>query len=172
MGLLLLQRCRWSDSASGREPVIQQHLYLFNIIVALEWQPGERYLRQLKAAFRRASDFLYDVTDGYMAFGQVLFGGPELMDCADIQIMASNRLLPRSWVSGLVNEKKYLPIRMGRAAWHKNNRVSIPWTSRRAIARWCMSGATMRWSCATNIWKRIMLLWQSKMVATVCPTRR
>jgi hypothetical protein len=112
---------------AGAEPIIQEHVYLFNIIVALEWQPSERYLRQLKAAFRRASDFLYDVTDGYMAFGQVLFGGPELMDCADIQIMASNRLLPRSWVSGLVNENKYMPIRMGRAAWHKNNRVSIPW---------------------------------------------
>jgi hypothetical protein len=112
---------------AGAEPIIQKHLYLFNVIVALEWQPSDGYLRQLKAAFRRASDFLYDVTDGYMAFGQVLFGGPELMDCADIQIMASNRLLPRSWVSGLINEKKYMPIRMGRAAWHKNNRVSIPW---------------------------------------------
>jgi hypothetical protein len=112
---------------AGAEPIIQQHLYLFNVIVALEWLPGERYLRQLQAAFRRASDFLYDATDGYMAFGQVLFGGPELMDCADIQIMASNRLLPRSWVSGLVNEKKYLPIRMGRAVWHKHNRVSVSW---------------------------------------------
>ncbi|MFL5805367.1 MAG: hypothetical protein ACJ8CR_26960 [Roseiflexaceae bacterium] len=117
----------WAAPPAGAEPIIQQHLYLFNVIVALEWQPGARYMRQLEAAFRRASDFLYDVTDGYMAFGQVLFGGPELMDCADIQIMASNRLLPRSWVSGLVEEKKYLPIRMGRAAWHKNNRVSIPW---------------------------------------------
>jgi hypothetical protein len=114
-------------TSAGAEPIIQQYVYLFNVIVALEWQPGTRYMCQLEAAFRRASDFLYDVTDGYMAFGQVLFGGPELMDCADIQIMASNRLLPRSWVSGLVEEKKYLPIRMGRAAWHKNNRVSIPW---------------------------------------------
>ena len=105
----------------------QTHLCLFNVIVALEWQAGPEYVQQLKWAFRRASDFLYDVTDGYFAFGQVVIGGPELMSCADIQIMASNRLLPRSWVSGLHEPQKYMPIRVGRGIWHKNNRVSIPW---------------------------------------------
>ncbi len=80
--------------SADTEPLIQPYVYLFNIIVALEWQPGVRYMRQLRAAFRRASDFLYDATDGYMAFGQVLFGGPELMDCADIQIMASRSFAP------------------------------------------------------------------------------
>src|SRR6266536_4939603 len=78
-------------------------------------------------AFRRGSDFLYDVSDGAMAFGQVVFGGPELMDSADIQIMASNRLLARSWVSGLHIARKYMPIRIGRGVWHKNNLASIPW---------------------------------------------
>ncbi|MFL5801449.1 MAG: hypothetical protein ACJ8CR_06870 [Roseiflexaceae bacterium] len=62
-----------------------------------------------------------------MAFGQVVFGGPELMDTADIQIMASNRLLPRSWVSGLHLAAKYMPIRIGRGVWNDRNRVSIPW---------------------------------------------
>lgn len=111
---------------AGRTPATQ-HLYLFNVIVALEWHPGPRYLQQLRWAFRRASDFLYDVTDGFMAFGQVVFGGPEIMNCADIQIMASNRLLPRSWVSGMHEPAKYMPIRAGRGIWHKNNRVSISW---------------------------------------------
>src|SRR6266545_8043754 len=102
-------------------------LCLFNVLVALEWLPDEAYMRQLEWAFRRASDFLYDVTDGTMAFGQVVFGGPELMDSADIQIMASDRLLPRSWVSGLHIARKYMPIRIGRGVWHKNNLASIPW---------------------------------------------
>jgi len=102
-------------------------LCLFNVLVALEWVPDEAYMRQLEWAFRRASDFLYDVSDGAMAFGQVVFGGPELMDSADIQIMASNRLLPRSWVSGLHIARKYMPIRIGRGVWHKNNLASIPW---------------------------------------------
>jgi hypothetical protein len=102
-------------------------LCLFNVLVALEWLPDQAYMRQLEWAFRRASDFLYDVTDGMMAFGQVVFGGPELMNAADIQIMASNRLLSRSWVSGLHIERKYMPIRVGRGVWHRNNRVIIPW---------------------------------------------
>lgn len=100
---------------------------LFNVIVALEWRPEARFLRRLAWAFRRASDFLYDVTDGAMIFGQVIFGGPEWMAGADIQIMASNRLHPRSWVNGLHMETKYQPIRLGRGAWSKRNRISIPW---------------------------------------------
>src|SRR5262249_48692008 len=62
-----------------------------------------------------------------MAFGQVVFGGPELMDAADIQIMASNRLHPRSWVSGLHVASKYMPILAGRGIWHRYNHVTIPW---------------------------------------------
>jgi hypothetical protein len=105
----------------------ETRICLFSVVVALEWHATPKYVQQLKWAFRNASDFLYDVTDGYFAFGQVIIGGPELMDCADIQILASNRLLPRSWVSGLHEDHKYMPIRVGRGIWHKNNRVSIPW---------------------------------------------
>lgn len=114
-----------SDDRTDR--LFQDHLYLFNVIVALEWQPSRRYLRRFEIACRRASDFLYDVTDGYMALGQVIVGGPELLGCADIQISASNRLNARSWVGGLHLDQKYMPIRMGRAVWHKHNRVSISW---------------------------------------------
>jgi hypothetical protein len=108
----------------------RRRLGLFNIIVACEWRPNQAFIRQLKWAFKRASDFLYDVTNGYMAIGQVVIGGPERMNCADIQIMASNRLFPRSWVDGLFdteNKGKYMPIRVGRGLWHKNNRIAVPW---------------------------------------------
>jgi hypothetical protein len=113
--------------------VFQEYLYLFNVLVALEWQPDQAYLEQLKTAFRRASDFLFDVTDGWMAFGQVVFGGAELMDAADIQIVASSRVLPRSWVGAMHPEKqyqydeKYMPIRIGRGLWNDNRRGIIPW---------------------------------------------
>jgi hypothetical protein len=102
-------------------------LYLFNILVALEWRADEDYLQQLRWAFRRASDHLYDLTEGRMAFGQVIFGGPELMSGADIQIMASNRLHPRSWVEGLHNPHKYTPVRLGRELWSARNRVAYSW---------------------------------------------
>ena len=123
-----IHRSRTNDAAAAIDDrIFQEHIYLFNVIVALEWYPSRPYLRQLEWAFRRGSNFLYDVTDGYMAFGQVVFGGPELMDCADIQVLASNRLNPRSWVGSLHDAEKYMPIRLGRGVWHKNNRVSIPW---------------------------------------------
>ena len=115
------------------DDVFRDYLYLFNVLVALEWQPDQAYMEQLKTAFRRASDFLFDVTDGWMAFGQVVFGGPELMEAADIQIMASTRVLPRSWVGAMhahaeyQHDEKYMPIRLGRGLWNDNRRGIIPW---------------------------------------------
>lgn len=105
----------------------REHLYLFNVLVALEWRPDAKYLEQLKWGFQRASDFLFDITDGYMAFGQVVFGGLELMDAADIQIMASSRLHPRSWVGGIHENDTYMPIRLGRGLWSDRQRFAFPW---------------------------------------------
>ncbi|HEU4321691.1 MAG TPA: hypothetical protein VFS21_00945 [Roseiflexaceae bacterium] len=118
---------RWPKGERVPTDGRDQQLILFNVLVALEWLPDERYMNQLEWSFRRASDFLYDVTDGAMAFGQVVFGGRELMGYADVQIMASSRLHPRSWVSGLHVAEKYTPIRMGRGLWHRRNRFVIPW---------------------------------------------
>lgn len=110
-----------------KTPLFQNHIYLFNVIIAFEWQPSEHNVAMLTRAARAASDFLFDVTNGWMSFGQVLIGGPELMDCADVQVMASNRLLPRSWIGGLHEGYKYMPIRLGRGLWQKNSRGSIAW---------------------------------------------
>lgn len=119
------QRVLQIDAADGLEK--SGILYLFNVLVAVEWTPDAAYLAQLEWAFRRASDFLYDVTDGCMAFGQVVFGGRELMDCADIQILASNRLHPRSWVAGFHEAHKYTPVRLGRGMWSRRNQITIGW---------------------------------------------
>ncbi len=113
--------------------LFQRSIYLFNVLVALEWHPDEEYMARLESAFRRASDLLFEITDGWMAFGQVVFGGPELMDCADVQIMASNRLFSRSWVGAMhadkryPNDEKYMPIRIGRGLWKHNRRASVSW---------------------------------------------
>lgn len=116
----------WPGSdGSGAEQ--KNTLYLFNVLVALEWYPNKAYILQLRRAFRSASDFLYDVTDGQMAFGQVILGGTELMDYADIQIMASNRVHPRSSKEGLFDPERPRSIRIGRALWHQRQKVSIPW---------------------------------------------
>jgi hypothetical protein len=116
-----------AEQAGGDAAPQADYIYLFNVVVALEWRPSTDDLRELEWAFRRASDFLYDVSDGWMAFGQVIFGGPELMVCADVQVMASNRLLARSWVGALHEPLKHIPIRLGRGVWHELHQVSIPW---------------------------------------------
>lgn len=102
-------------------------LYLFHVIVALEWVPTEERMLRLKWAFRRASDYLYDVSNGTMAFGQVTFAGPSWLAGADIQLLASNRFLPRSWVSGLLERHKYTPIRLGRGLWIRDRRIVVDW---------------------------------------------
>lgn len=100
---------------------------LFNLIVAFEWNPGYHELEQLRMACDEAANLLFDATDGFMTFNQVIVGGPELLQCADIQIFASNRLFPRAWVNGLHIEEKYQPIRIGRGYWRKQERRADPW---------------------------------------------
>lgn len=111
------------------EPAFQSHLYLFNVIIALEWDPAPATLQQVRLMAQRASDFLYDVTDGYMAFGQVIIGGPRLMNAADLQVMCSNRFHPRTWIDALNDEAKFLPIRVGRGMWQKNHETLATWDS-------------------------------------------
>lgn len=109
-----------------RDASAEPLLYLFNVIVALEWEPDDEDYHQLAWAFRRASDFLYDISDGTLAFGQVVIGwGQAFMDVADIQIGASNRMVGRAWVGGLHEPSKRMPIRLGRGEWRRS--YSIPW---------------------------------------------
>jgi hypothetical protein len=127
--------------------IFRDYLYLFNVLVALEWHPDTVYLDQLASAFKRASDYLFDVTDGWMAFGQVVFGGPELMAGADFQLMASSHLHPRAWVGGLhpaechKNDEKYMPILAGRGFWNIRQYNVIPWEEpegyRTLVHEWC-----------------------------------
>lgn len=128
-------------SSSGEPLFTDKSLYLFNVIVALEWIPSLRTLQDLKQAFSQASDLLYDVTDGQMAFGQVIIGDHRFMPCADVQVMASNRYYPRSWVSGLMDAQKYTPVRLGRGWWRKDLGITLSWSdpvgSRVIAHEWC-----------------------------------
>lgn len=118
-----------------------ESLYLFNVIVALEWVPTRERMRRLEFTFRRAAEALYDVTNGTMTFGQVIFADASWMECADLQIFASNRLLPRSWVGGLVLPEKYVPIRIGRGIWYNSRQLELEWDEpegyRTIVHEWC-----------------------------------
>lgn len=122
-----LEAKKTSSSAPLSTETVSQKIYLFNVLVALEWEPTPKQMAELRKAFHYASNFLRQVTYGCMAFGQVIFGGPELMPCADIQMFASNRLYPRARIGGLLDGDRYAPIRVGRALWHGGYKTALPW---------------------------------------------
>jgi hypothetical protein len=111
------------------EPIFQDKVFLFNLLISTVGQPSGANLQELRLAAQRASAFLYDATDGYMAIGQVIIGGPQLLDAADIQVLASNRLHPRAWNDALHKETKFQPIRLGRGLWQKNRNLLFAWSS-------------------------------------------
>lgn len=116
-----------SYTSVNGEPIFRDLIYLFNVILAFEWNPGPAAHQQIRSAMARASDFLYDTTNGYMAIGQVVIGGHHLMDGADIQVMASNRIHPRSWIDSLNRAEKFKPIRVGRGLWQKDSDLLLSW---------------------------------------------
>ena len=80
-------------------------LYLFNISVAIEWDSTSQQplLDQIKADLRQSSQYLYDFTDGQMAFGEVtLSQNADDWAYADILIHANNRLRPYAEQGGVV----------------------------------------------------------------------
>lgn len=61
------------NGPGGRELLLQRDsaLVLFNLVAVVEWDATPEYLADLSAAFRLASGYLFDLTDGQMAIGQV-----------------------------------------------------------------------------------------------------
>ena len=81
-------------------------LLAFNLDVSLEWDASNdpAYLDQLENDLRRASDFLYDLTDGQTALGRVrVFQNRERWNDAHVVVAASNSLRPSAILGGIVN---------------------------------------------------------------------
>lgn len=106
----------------------QNPLLLFDLNVALEWNASEdaRYRSQLSADLRRASELLYDWTNGQMALGNVrvyhdarrntLPDGTNAWNNAHVRIYASNRLRPNADQGGIVSEVYTETVRTGNPA--------------------------------------------------------
>ena len=80
-------------------------LVLFDVAAALEWEPapGDAYVATLNQGLRLASAYLYDLTDGQMAFGPLtITTGGVGWDSADIRIRAANNYRPSAQVGGIV----------------------------------------------------------------------
>ncbi|MCS6841599.1 MAG: LamG domain-containing protein [Roseiflexus sp.] len=79
-------------------------LALVSLIVSLEWdaRSDERYTTQLRYNLQRASELLFDATNGQAALGRVdIFFAKENRDHAHIRIAASNRARPNAVIGGV-----------------------------------------------------------------------
>lgn len=91
-------------------------LVLFNLVVSIEWDANIAYTTEISQAMRAASDYLYDMTDGQMAFGEVaIYDDAEHWADADIQIAASNIVRPHAYIGGIGDGDRAHVIRLGRA---------------------------------------------------------
>ncbi len=90
-------------------------LVLFNLVVSVEWDATDDYLAMLEDAFRQASKYLYDVTDGQMALGQVtIYDRAQYWADADFQFSTKNIVRPYAFVGGITSSDEAHTIRVGR----------------------------------------------------------
>lgn len=81
-------------------------LLLFNLTVSLEWDARKdaTYLAQLEADLQRASELLFDATNGQAALRDVtIYHAKERWEEADLRIHATNRLRPHARIGGSVD---------------------------------------------------------------------
>jgi photosystem II stability/assembly factor-like uncharacterized protein len=102
-------------------------LVLFNLLVSIEWDATLTYTQEISRAVSYASDYLYDLTDGQMAFGQVsIYDSSQFWADADVQISTKNIVWPHAYVGGLTSDDKSHVIRVGRG-WDGNSGNQGPW---------------------------------------------
>ena len=82
-------------------------LLLFNLNVALEWDASRdtQYLARIQYDLQRASEILYDWTNGQAALGALtLTGDRQGWDDAHVRVYASNRIRPNAAQGGISTE--------------------------------------------------------------------
>lgn len=123
----------FAATASGRQHLVVRQrnpLILFNLVVSLEWNATATYLAEIEAAFKQASHYLYDATDGQMAFGQLLIGDAQhYWESADIQIMVDNSVRPNAYIGQLLTGHPAYIIRVGRG-WDGNSGAHGSWAEK------------------------------------------
>jgi hypothetical protein len=108
-------------------------LMVHNLLVSAQWTLTSVERRIIASRLHRASDFLYDFTDGQFVFGDITFYQDyEQWNSVDLWLYANNNLRPKASAGGIVtanwqdpdHEKLvYYPghIHMG-SAWNRYNR--------------------------------------------------
>ncbi|MBN4056894.1 T9SS type A sorting domain-containing protein [bacterium AH-315-J21] len=103
-----------SANGCGRDVVVGHTTVAFNLYVSIEFDATVAYVNNLREAFRRASNYLYDVTDGQARFDTVVISDNRAgWNIADVWIHASNMEWPRAIFNGLLKsgatDRFYMP---------------------------------------------------------------
>jgi hypothetical protein len=87
----------------------QWPLVVFNVVASLAWEPSpgsDPVVKDLEIGLRDASAYLYDVTDGRMAFGPIeIYSGGQNWNGADLRFLAANDYRPSAYVGGMVGKR-------------------------------------------------------------------
>ncbi len=107
----------------------QTPLIYFNLLVSIQWNATPEYVQDLANGLRLASDYLFDVSDGQMAFGHIaIYDDASQWGNADIQILTRSDVRPYSYVGGIVSADRSHVIRVGRH-WDGNSGAQGDWSA-------------------------------------------
>ncbi len=123
-------------AAPGRQRLsLHKHtpLVYFDLIVSIQWNATPEYIQGLAIAFERASNYLFDASDGQMVFGHVdIYDDGVRWDEADIQILTRNNVRPYAYIGGLTSPDPSQVIRVGRH-WDGSSGAEGSWAERRGF---------------------------------------
>ena len=115
-------------------------LVLFNLDVSLEWDAWQdaAYNSQLEFNLKRASDVLYDITNGQAALGQVnVYYNRQRWNSANLRLYATNQLRPHAGQGGLVTHPVTDPLATSVVYWPGQVSLGATWN------RYGNAGATL-----------------------------
>ncbi|HDL17503.1 MAG TPA: T9SS type A sorting domain-containing protein [Bacteroidetes bacterium] len=79
----------------------------YNLLVSIEWPASDDYVADLKAAFRFASNKLYDISNGQAFFQTIaIYDNKKYWEDADLRIHADNTQWPLATLSGISKASK------------------------------------------------------------------
>ncbi|KAA3636430.1 MAG: hypothetical protein DWP97_02795, partial [Calditrichaeota bacterium] len=90
------------DAVTAQQTIFMNHtLVLLNMVVSIEWEVESDYVDKLEAGLRKASNYLFDVTDGQMALGKVYIVDDHYdWERADLRVLAKNNLGAKAHKNG------------------------------------------------------------------------